>query len=79
MIERHYFKGRLLRSYDFNFGFVIPGAPPPHVAARRQQPMRRAGGARAALPLLPPACAPPSLVPADGRTQDPLTMPLRVV
>lgn len=26
MIERHYFKGRLLRSYDFTFGFVIPGS-----------------------------------------------------
>ena len=26
MIERHYFKGSLLRSYDFNFGFVIPSS-----------------------------------------------------
>jgi len=24
MIERHYFKERLLKSFDFNFGFVIP-------------------------------------------------------
>ncbi|KAJ3333691.1 hypothetical protein HDU91_002871, partial [Kappamyces sp. JEL0680] len=24
MIERHYFKDRLLRSYDFTFGFCIP-------------------------------------------------------
>ncbi|KAF5396523.1 hypothetical protein PHET_10298 [Paragonimus heterotremus] len=24
MIERHYFKNRLLKSFDFNFGFVIP-------------------------------------------------------
>uniref|UniRef100_A0A7S0SA66 GMP phosphodiesterase delta subunit domain-containing protein n=1 Tax=Mantoniella antarctica TaxID=81844 RepID=A0A7S0SA66_9CHLO len=26
MIERHYFKGDLIRSYDFNFGFCIPGS-----------------------------------------------------
>jgi hypothetical protein len=26
MIERHFFKGRLVRSYDFTFGFVIPGS-----------------------------------------------------
>ena len=26
MIERHYFRGRLLKSFDFNFGFVIPGS-----------------------------------------------------
>jgi len=26
MIERHYFKGRLIRSYDFPFGFCIPGS-----------------------------------------------------
>jgi hypothetical protein len=24
MIERHYFKNQLMRSYDFTFGFVIP-------------------------------------------------------
>jgi hypothetical protein len=24
MIERHYFKNKLMRSYDFTFGFVIP-------------------------------------------------------
>jgi hypothetical protein len=24
MIERHYFKDELVRSYDFNFGFCIP-------------------------------------------------------
>ena len=24
MIERHYFKDELARSYDFNFGFCIP-------------------------------------------------------
>ena len=24
IIERHYFKGRVLRSYSFQFGFVIP-------------------------------------------------------
>ena len=24
MVERHYFKDKLMRSYDFNFGFVIP-------------------------------------------------------
>lgn len=24
MIERHYFKNKLLKSFDFNFGFVIP-------------------------------------------------------
>ena len=26
MIERHYFRGRVIRSYDFKFGFVIPGS-----------------------------------------------------
>lgn len=26
MIERHYFKGKLLRSYDFTFGFCIPNS-----------------------------------------------------
>ena len=26
MIERHYFKDKLLRSYDFDFGFCIPGS-----------------------------------------------------
>jgi len=26
MIERHYFKDELVRSYDFNFGFCIPGS-----------------------------------------------------
>ncbi|GAQ82113.1 hypothetical protein KFL_001000350 [Klebsormidium nitens] len=26
MIERHYFKNKLTRSYDFNFGFVIPNS-----------------------------------------------------
>ncbi len=26
MIERHYFKGKLIRSFDFKFGFVIPGS-----------------------------------------------------
>eukprot|EP00275_Glaucocystis_incrassata_P001689 EC123694.1.p1 GENE.EC123694.1~~EC123694.1.p1 ORF type:complete len:180 (+),score=1.24 EC123694.1:104-643(+) len=26
MIERHYFRGRLLKSYDFNFGFCIPNS-----------------------------------------------------
>jgi len=25
MIERHYFQNKLLKSFDFNFGFVIPG------------------------------------------------------
>jgi len=24
MIERHYFKSRLLKSFDFEFGFLIP-------------------------------------------------------
>ena len=24
MIERHYFKNRLIKSFDFNFGFCIP-------------------------------------------------------
>ena len=24
MIERHYYKDRLLKSFDFNFGFCIP-------------------------------------------------------
>ncbi|KAK9804684.1 hypothetical protein WJX72_000011 [[Myrmecia] bisecta] len=26
MIERHYFQGELLRSFDFNFGFCIPNS-----------------------------------------------------
>merc|ERR1711916_357318 len=26
MIERHYFKDRLLKSFDFDFGFCIPGS-----------------------------------------------------
>ena len=26
MVERHYFKGKVIRSYDFKFGFVIPGS-----------------------------------------------------
>jgi len=26
MIERHYFRGELIRSYDFKFGFCIPGS-----------------------------------------------------
>ena len=26
MIERHYFRNRLLKSYDFTFGFCIPGS-----------------------------------------------------
>lgn len=26
MIERHYFQNKLLKSFDFNFGFVIPGS-----------------------------------------------------
>lgn len=24
MIERHYFRDRLLKSFDFEFGFIIP-------------------------------------------------------
>ena len=26
MIERHYFRGQVIRSYEFKFGFVIPGS-----------------------------------------------------
>jgi len=26
MIERHYFRNQLIKSYDFNFGFCIPGS-----------------------------------------------------
>jgi len=26
MIERHYFRNTLVRSYDFKFGFCIPGS-----------------------------------------------------
>ena len=26
MIERHYFKGQLVKSFDFKFGFCIPGS-----------------------------------------------------
>lgn len=26
MIERHYFRGKVIRSYEFKFGFVIPNS-----------------------------------------------------
>lgn len=26
MIERHYFQGRLLKNFDFDFGFCIPNS-----------------------------------------------------
>ena len=26
MVERHYFKGKVIRSYEFKFGFVIPNS-----------------------------------------------------
>ena len=26
MIERHYFKGKVIKSYEFTFGFCIPGS-----------------------------------------------------
>ena len=26
MIERHYFKGRVIQDYSFQFGFVIPNS-----------------------------------------------------
>ena len=26
MIERHYFNDKLLKSYEFNFGFIIPNS-----------------------------------------------------
>ena len=26
MVERHYFRGKVIRSYEFKFGFVIPGS-----------------------------------------------------
>ena len=26
MVERHYFKGRVIRSYDFKFEFIIPNS-----------------------------------------------------
>jgi len=26
MIERHYFQGQLVKSYDFTFGYCIPGS-----------------------------------------------------
>ena len=26
MVERHYFKGRLIKSFDFEFGFCIPNS-----------------------------------------------------
>ena len=26
MIERHYFKGRVIKSYEFKFGFCIPNS-----------------------------------------------------
>ena len=51
MIERHYFRDELIKSYDFNFGFVIPNStntwdavyeipsfPPPLIDAIVQNP-----------------------------------------
>jgi hypothetical protein len=26
MVERHYFRGKVIRSYEFKFGFVIPNS-----------------------------------------------------
>ena len=26
MVERHYFKGKMIKSYEFSFGFCIPGS-----------------------------------------------------
>ena len=26
MVERHYFRGQVIRSYEFKFGFVIPNS-----------------------------------------------------
>ena len=26
LIERHYFDGKLIKNFDFNFGFCIPGS-----------------------------------------------------
>ena len=26
MVERHYFKGKVIREYSFKFGFVIPNS-----------------------------------------------------
>ncbi len=26
MVERHYFRGKVIRSYEFQFGFVIPNS-----------------------------------------------------
>ena len=26
MVERHYFRGEVIRSYDFKFGFIIPNS-----------------------------------------------------
>jgi hypothetical protein len=26
MVERHYFRGRVIREYSFKFGFVIPNS-----------------------------------------------------
>ena len=26
MVERHYFRGKVIRSYNFDFGFVIPNS-----------------------------------------------------
>lgn len=47
MIERHYFKGELQRSYDFTFGFCIPGStnsweavyPVPQMSAAQKEDM----------------------------------------
>ena len=51
MIERHYFKGRLQHSYDFNFGFVIPGARATLILDAQRPPaappLQRTGPARA--------------------------------
>ena len=26
MVERHYFRGKVIRSYEFKFGFIIPNS-----------------------------------------------------
>ena len=48
MIERHYFRDQLQRSYDFTFGFCIPGSTNSwEVCAfgRREQPAQHGSGA----------------------------------
>ena len=61
MIERHYFKDKLIRSYDFAFGFCIPGStnsweaiyPMPELTEDERKYTLDGGGDGGALTALP--------------------------